>query len=272
MEKHIEVHFLNVNASLQEIFIAQLADAGYEGFEQGLDFLKAFIAETNFNESVLHEIANPITYSMQVRTVEPQNWNEEWERSFTPVIIEDFCAIRASFHPPVPNVEHQIIITPKMSFGTGHHATTSQVIQLMGKINFQNKDVFDFGTGTGVLAILAEKLGARDVLAIDNDAWSIRNAQENIEANLCHKITLQPGEGTPTNRNFDVILANINRHVITQELSRMAKQLRKGGVLVLSGLLKEDQPFLLGIASNEQLIVQLQSEKHEWIALSFTKC
>ena len=272
METYIQVHFSDLLPEAHEILIAQLSEAGYEGFEQGINFLNACIPQSKFDASALNEIADPNVYKTQITAIEARNWNEEWESSFEPVIIDDFCAIRASFHPTVIGVEHEIIITPKMSFGTGHHATTSQVVQLMRRVDFSGKDVFDFGTGTGVLAILAEKLGAKEVLAMDIDEWSIENASENIDANNCSKVKLLHASEIPSHQTFDVILANINRHVILNELPAMAKQLRKCGVLILSGLLKDDLATIMDAALKQHLIVQTHSQKHDWIAMRFTNC
>jgi ribosomal protein L11 methyltransferase len=270
MDTFIEVHFAGVDSVAQEILVAQLADIGFDGFEQGLDFLNACIPESNFNEAELNHIQIVQEHPPTVSRVEQKNWNEEWEKSFQPVIIDNFCAIRASFHEHVAGVQHEIVITPKMSFGTGHHATTFQVIQLMEQTDFKNKTVLDFGTGTGVLAILAEKLGASNILAIDNDEWSINNARENIQTNLCSAIRLQHDQQLPKDEHFDVILANINKHVIVDNLHSMAKQLRTGGVLILSGLLKDDLQEIADAALRESLFVKTHSQKYDWIALSFT--
>ena len=234
MENYIQLHFTDILASEQELLIAQLADLGFDAFEQGDNFLKACIAGSSYDESILNGIVDINRYSVSVEIIEQVNWNAEWERSFQPVIVEDFCAIRASFHSHIDTVLHEIVITPKMSFGTGHHATTYQVIQLMQDINFVGKSVLDFGTGTGVLAILAEKLGAKEVLAIDNDEWSINNASENIETNKCLKIELTRADHIASDRQFDIILANINKHVILENLPPIAKQLLPGGVLIVS--------------------------------------
>lgn len=270
MDKYIQVHLANLQVAEQEILIAQLSDIGFDGFEQGTDFLNACIPEKNYNEPALNSILNAHKHAATIDIITQKNWNEEWEKSFEPVIIENFCTIRASFHAPVPGVEHEIIITPKMSFGTGHHATTFQVIQLMEQTDFQNKNVLDFGTGTGVLAILAEKLGAKDILAIDNDEWSINNARENIDTNKCSAIRLQKAHELVTKDKFDIILANINKHVILENLSSIAKHLRRGGVLIISGLLKDDQQEIADAAFKEQLLVKTQSQKYDWIALSLT--
>jgi ribosomal protein L11 methyltransferase len=267
MGNYIELHISNLPPAEQEILIAKLADTGFEGFEQGPDFLKAFISEDHFDDTALKSNPDINSYEMRIERIAQRNWNEEWEKSFEPVLIEKFCAIRAAFHPRVEGVEHEIIITPKMSFGTGHHATTFQVIQLMQQIRFAGKTVLDFGTGTGVLAILAEKLEAATILAIDNDDWSIDNARENIQMNNGKRIVLAKADKLPALQSFDVILANINKHVILQNLSDLAKHLRPGGVLILSGLLKSDLQDITKAALKEQLDIRKHLEKSDWIAL-----
>ena len=269
MDNYIQLHFSNLPVTAQEILIAQLENIGYEGFEQGKDFLNACIPEPLYDASVLRAIHDIEKFEVSVETITQKNWNEEWEKSFEPVIIENFCAIRASFHLPVPEVQHEIIITPKMSFGTGHHATTCQVIQLMKAVDFREKNVLDFGTGTGVLAILAEKLGARHILAIDNDDWSIENANENILANNCSNIKIQKEDQIRSEDRFDIILANINRRVILENLPAIAKHLHPKGVLIISGLLKDDQEQIAEAAFNQRLLVETHSQKYDWVAIRF---
>src|SRR5689334_11761207 len=180
MSKYLRLHFTGINAEQSEILIAELSDAGYEGFEEGLNELKAYIPNENWNEAELIEVAERVGASWSKELIEETNWNQVWESNFQPVTVDEFVSIRAHFHEPVKGVKHEIIITPKMSFGTGHHATTSMMVRMMSQIDFHQKKVLDFGTGTGILAILAEKLGASEVVAIDNDDWSIENARENI--------------------------------------------------------------------------------------------
>jgi ribosomal protein L11 methyltransferase len=170
----------------QEILISLLSDFGATGFEQTDKEVIAYFDENNFESYEVNEIIKAYTFT--TAHIKEQNWNEVWERNFQPVVINNFCSVRAEFHPPASGVEHEIIITPKMSFGTGHHATTYMMIEQMKDIAFENKTVFDFGTGTGLLSILAEKLGAARVSAIDVDEWSITNARENIEKNNCSKL------------------------------------------------------------------------------------
>jgi ribosomal protein L11 methyltransferase len=171
----------------------------------------------------------------------------------------------------MPHLPHEIVITPKMSFGTGHHATTYMMMQLMREIDFINKSVFDFGTGTGVLAILAEKLGAVSVLAIDNDEWSIENAQENIAVNNCKKINISLSATGNQEKKFDIILANINKNVILENIPALVKQLNANGILLLSGLLKENEPNIPEAANTLKLQHILTQQRGAWIAMKFLR-
>ena len=181
--------------------------------------------------------------------------------------IGRFCAVRASFHEPVPGVEHEIIITPKMSFGTGHHATTYIMIQFLQQLDIKGKRVLDFGTGTGILAILAERLGATGVTAIDNDDWSIENAAENIAVNKCTGIKLSKAGDLKELGHFDVILANINRHVLLANMLDLKQHLALGGVLILSGLLPDDAPVIEAKAAENDLGIFEQKNYNNWIGL-----
>ena len=268
MANYIQLHFEDLDSSDQEILIAQLWDIGFEGFEQGPDFLNASIPENLYDEDQLTALLESKHRPFIKELIAQKNWNDLWEKSFEPVIIDDFCAIRADFHSPVFTVKHEIIITPKMSFGTGHHATTFLVIKLMQEIDFSNKQVLDFGTGTGVLAILSEKLGAKEILAIDNDDWSINNAQENVQRNDCSNIHVQKTTGEFPEGNFDIILANINKHVILENLSSMVKHFETNGVLILSGLLKDDESEIRKAAIHEHLSITDVLEKSGWLALA----
>lgn len=264
---HIEIA-IKAEDALQEVLIALLADMGYDGFEQQDGLLKAYVLETGFDEDRLNALG--VAYSLA--RIEERNWNEQWEKSFEPVIVEDFCAVRAHFHDPIPGVSYELVITPKMSFGTGHHATTYLMLQAMRQLFLQRKRVLDFGTGTGVLAILAAKVGAGAVLAIDNDDWSIVNARENAEANGCTRITIEKREAVRgLNGPFDVILANINKHVILEQLSGMEQQLTKGGVILLSGLLRSDSEDIENEAAKINLSISLRMTKAGWILLKLEK-
>jgi ribosomal protein L11 methyltransferase len=199
--------------------------------------------------------------------IEKQNWNEVWESNFEPVQVEDFVGIRASFHQPIQGVEHEIVITPKMSFGTGHHATTYLVMQAMRQLDWKNKSVFDFGTGTGILAILAEKLGAESVLAIDNDDWCIENATENVVINLCSKIKIAKANSAEMGRRFDIILANINKHIILSNITYLGNSLQKGGLILLSGLLEEDESDILIACHSAGWKHQITNKRNGWIVI-----
>lgn len=249
----------------REILIALLADAGYEGFVEEVKIVKAYILFANFDAAVLDNIVAPFDISYTLEEIEQRNWNAEWESGFQPVLVLDWCAIRADFHEPVKGVDFEIVITPKMSFGTGHHATTYMMVETMRQIPLKGKSVLDFGTGTGVLAILAEKMGARDVLAIDNDTWSIENAAENLERNQTAKIHLELGEAIPGDQQFDCILANINKHVVLKELPNMVKHARKGAEILISGLLETDSSDLLEAIAPYKLSLIEKKEKNSWL-------
>jgi ribosomal protein L11 methyltransferase len=252
----------------QEILISQLSDLGVDGFEQTDNYLIAYFNENTFKSYDVNELLKG--YSFTTKTIEEKNWNQEWESNFQPVVVDNFCAIRAEFHKPIKDVEHEIIITPKMSFGTGHHATTYMMIEQMRDIAFKNKTVFDFGTGTGILSILAEKLDALKVEAIDVDNWSITNTRENIERNQCTKISVKLSSQIP-NESFDIILANINRNVILNYLSQLGNCLKENCFLLLSGLLNSDETDIVESCNHEKLKLIKCNERNNWISLLFIK-
>ena len=232
MSKYIQVEFNNISSDQSDLLIAVLNEIGFDGFEENERNLKAFIPQTNFDDSAFQKSIEAFQVSFSQTTIEERNWNHLWESSFEPVVVDDFVAVRAHFHEPVIGVEHEIVITPKMSFGTGHHATTYMMLEQMREADFKDKIVFDFGTGTGVLAILAEKSGAKKIIAIDNDEWSIENASENIKRNNCTAIDLKLSNTANTESMFDIILANINKNVILENLEFLKKQLLPGGTSV----------------------------------------
>ncbi|HYH14898.1 MAG TPA: 50S ribosomal protein L11 methyltransferase [Flavisolibacter sp.] len=251
----------------QEILISQLEELGATGFEQTDTHLLAYFEEDAFPSYDVQALLEG--YNFQLNTLQQQNWNAVWESNFQPVIVDDFCAVRAHFHEPIQGVKHEILITPKMSFGTGHHATTYMMMQQMRDINFDGKRVFDFGTGTGVLAILAEKLGAVSVYAIDNDEWSITNAQENLKKNNCQHIDVEFASNIPTDMSFDVILANINRNVILQYFSFLKQAVKEKGLILFSGLLETDRDIIVETAQRHGLELIKHNERNKWISLLF---
>ncbi len=265
--KYVEVKFITNSSAQNEILIALLADIGFEGFEENENELKAFIKEEGFKKVLVDDIAasNNLFYTTNI--IEQQNWNAQWESSFEPVIINEFAAIRAGFHQPVKNVQHEIIITPKMSFGTGHHATTYLMMEQMSHLNFTNKTVFDFGTGTGVLAILAQKMGAAAITAIDNDDWSIDNAKENIVTNNSTNISIQKASNILTNRAYDIVIANINLNVILINMPLIAKICKPGTQILLSGFLISDEAEIKASLQLNGLIFKLFTQQKDWICV-----
>lgn len=265
--KYIQVQFNGQTTVQNEMIIAMLADMGFNGFEEGNHVLKAFIEETKFDNGRVEALAiiNDLPYTVSL--IEQQNWNALWERSFKPVVIGAFAAVRAEFHEPVKNVLHEIIITPKMSFGTGHHATTHMMIEQMSSLDFTNKVVLDFGTGTGVLAILAQKMGAGSVDAIDNDEWSIDNARENIANNNASHVTLQMAETIALNRKYDIILANINLNVILQNMPVIAKLCKPGALILLSGFLISDEAAIKDALHANKIGFRSLVQQKDWICV-----
>ncbi|MGE5521214.1 MAG: 50S ribosomal protein L11 methyltransferase [Candidatus Dadabacteria bacterium] len=256
------------NEYQQEELISLLDDYNPTGFEQRENELIAYFNETEFDEKAIENIIHGYPY-LQSR-VEQKNWNEEWEKNFQPVVVENFCAVRADFHQSIEGVEHEIIITPKMSFGTGHHATTYMMIQQMKDLDFKGKKVFDFGTGTGILAILADKLGSESVSAIDVDEWSIQNAEENIRRNDCSHICLKLSSVIPE-KQYDIVLANINRNVILQYLNQLNTSVVINGLLLLSGILAADKQVITDAFTKVGFIERKTLSKDNWLSLLFVK-
>ena len=265
---YIAFDFTTSTAGQSEQLVALLSELNFNGFEESDNHLKAFIAEEIFNEeewAAVLQLFPLLPYTKSI--VENINWNQQWENSFEPVLVNDFMGIRAGFHQPITNVQYEIIITPKMSFGTGHHATTHMMVEQMQGIDFAGTNVLDFGTGTGILAILAEKLGATKVFAIDNDEWSITNAKENIQLNNCTKIIIEQHDAIFQNDKYDVILANINLNVITANLEAIKLVAIPTAKILLSGFLKENEQELLeSIALNGFNYIST-IQKGQWIAI-----
>ena len=254
-----------------DILIALLSEMGFDGFSENPGSMEAYVATGLFDQNETGGLLLRMGLTYSIETIKETNWNEEWERNFMPVHVEDFCMVRAPFHPAEPGIAFDLVIQPKMSFGTGHHATTQLMIGAMKSLPVKDAVVLDLGTGTGLLAILAEKMGAGNVLAIDNDQWSLQNARENMEMNNCGRIVLQFGEGMPAGRSFGIILANINRNVLLNQLPSMSQQLQKGGVLVISGLLEGDLPVIRQKANVTELIENKVFTKDGWVAIEYLK-
>jgi ribosomal protein L11 methyltransferase len=265
MRTYLQLTIPLTRADEAGLLVALLSEAGFDGFEETDAELKAFADAATIDEAQLPALLPDCKY--QTEYIAETNWNARWESSFEPVVVAGFCAIRAAFHAPVSGVQHEIVITPQMSFGTGHHATTQLMIAAMEHLAFSGKSVFDFGTGTGILAILAHRLGAAQVLAIDNDDWSITNAADNLAANGAEAVALQLSDNIPGARRFDIILANINKNILLAHMAAMVAALQPGGVLLMSGLLTTDQEAIAAAATAAGLAVQRTTAENGWIAV-----
>lgn len=270
---HIKISFPTHSQDTKDTLMAMLSALDFTGFEEREDEVVAYAEETLYDEHAVREVANQLQLAFTKEIVSQRNWNEEWEKNFEPVIIDGFCSVRADFHPKPENVAYDIVITPKMSFGTGHHATTALMMSFMQHLDFNNKQVFDFGTGTGILAILAEMLGAAQVLAIDNDEWSFENARENCQRNQVTKVIVQQAtaEDVPAGPRFDIILANINRHILLAYMEQMAGLLQPEGVLLLSGILPEDVTMIRASAETAGFTFQQEKTDRNWVCMQFTR-
>lgn len=274
------VDYLSVNISCKpeftEILVAELAELDYDSMMETEAGLEAYIKPAAFNEDDLKAIfarykQAEISYS--VEEVQERNWNEEWEKNYDPISVEDKILVRATFHQPRPEVEHEIIINPRMSFGTGHHDTTYLMLKNQLEIDHRSKRVIDAGSGTGILAIMAEKLGASEVIAYDNNAWSAENAPENVELNNCANITVLEGTIDTLNLKgkFDIILANINKNVLLEEMNSYVNHLSEGGILLLSGFYEKDEEDMVMAANSHQLNLTGKAVRNNWCSLRFQK-
>jgi ribosomal protein L11 methyltransferase len=269
MKFYKEVIISETEANKREILVAELSMLGFDGFEENTKQVKAYISNEEFNGVALDALAEDKVFEYRVNTIQEKNWNEEWESSFSPVVVDDLVAVRAHFHSPIQGPKYEIVITPKMSFGTGHHATTLLMMKAMGSMEMQGKKVLDFGTGTGVLAILAEKMGADEILAIDNDNWSIENAKENLEQNQSRKVEVRLADQIPAGEQYDVVLANINKHVLLARVNDICKSLVPNGVLALSGVLSGDLQDIKAAYMPLLGEPKLVAEQNNWLAITF---
>ena len=274
MSTTIQVSIEVADEAVKDMMIAELADLGFDGFEETETGLFSYIYSAKFDAEVTAGLADLVSRhgaSYTSNAIDKQNWNALWESNFEPVLVDDFVGVRANFHEPFNDqVEHDIIITPKMSFGTGHHGTTYSVMQLMRGIDFKGQSVFDFGTGTGLLAILAHKLGASYVLGVDNDDWCIENASENIVVNNTQTIEIQKVNDANLNKKFNIIIANINKNIILDNLAFLADATVPGGVVLLSGLLVEDEAEIEAACAVLGWKHQETRTRNNWIALHYS--
>ncbi len=260
----------------REILIAELASIGFDSFLETETGIEGYVLQEQFSRDSFDEVISTYRESAALTVVEgvlPKvNWNEEWEKNYDPIEVGKLVYVRASFHSPQPGFQYEIVINPKMSFGTGHHATTFQLLSLQGNIDHQGKRVLDVGSGTGILAIMAHLLGAKEVEAFDIDSWCVDNGNENFELN---GLSTQMGLGTirevKPKGPYELILANINKNVLLDELAIYTSLLAPQGILLLSGFYSEDIDDLNQAASLNGLRLTTQSTKDNWAALEFQK-
>ena len=275
MNNYLEFNFnISPLQPWNEILMAELIEIGFDSFTEEHNGILAYIQKDLLDEKQLKEInmfsneAVEISYTyLEMPNI---NWNEEWEKNFEPINVENQVSIRAEFHSN-QNLPHEIIIQPKMSFGTGHHATTYLMIQQMLDMDFENKTVLDMGCGTSVLAIFAKQKGAGKTVAIDIDEWSVENSKENAERN---NVDLDISQGTADNlgaENFDIILANINRNILISDIPTYVSVLNDGGQLLLSGLCFFDVADILEVCMEQKLTLKRELQREEWVSLLLEK-
>ena len=258
-----------------EILMAELAEVGFDSFEDTPTGIKAYIPKDSWNEQILQDIyllSNPeFTISYQITEIEQVNWNEEWEKNFSPIVVEDLCTVRANFHP-VPNTRYDIVITPKMSFGTGHHETTYMMLQQLLPLSLGGTKVLDMGCGTGILAIMAALRGAHDITAIDIDPWCVENATENVQQNNCSFITIKEGDvSLIAGEQYNLILANINRNILLSDISAYTQALLPQGLLLVSGFYEEDLPAIKEKCQEVGLTYLSHIERNRWVSAKFQR-
>ena len=264
------------NENLKDMFMELLGSIGFDSFMDTDEGFEAYCQEPALNEEELNDIMQMEQFAnvklLKKELIPDQDWNATWEASYEPVIINEFCRIRAPFHKVEGSYKYDLIIEPKMSFGTAHHETTSQIIELMLQADFSGLNLLDMGSGTGVLAILAKKLGSATTVAIDNDEWAYRNALDNIRLNDENDIVVELGDATSLNdRQFDVILANINRNILLRDMKEYVKCLVNGGKIFFSGFYEEDLVLITKEAERLGLTYSNHVTKNNWTAAVFVK-
>lgn len=275
MNNYLEFNFkISPLFPWNEILMAELIEIGFDSFTEENDGILAYIPKNLFQEKELQEVpllSNPeVQISYTFSEMPNINWNEEWEKNFEPIYVDDKVLIRAEFHEPNPNF-HEIVIQPKMSFGTGHHPTTHLMIQQMLDMDLSGKTVLDMGCGTSVLAIFAKQRGAGRTVAIDIDEWSVENSKENAARN---NVELDISQGTAENlgsEKFDVILANINRNILISDIPTYVSVLNNGGQLLLSGLCFFDVDDILEVCTQQHLTLKKKLQREEWVSLLLEK-
>ena len=258
-----------------EILIAQLGFEGFESFVENEDGVTAYIQENDWNSKILDDIqilnSDEFAITFKEEVIEQTNWNSEWEKNFNPIKVDNLVSVRAPFHEN-PNLKYDIVIEPKMSFGTGHHETTHMMIQHLLEMDLSDMKVLDMGCGTGILAIFSEMKGARHVDAIDIDNWCYLNSLENIERNNCHNISVFEGDASLLiNKKYDVVIANINRNILLNDMQAYMNCLTENSIILFSGFYQEDIPIIDAEVSKYGLKIDKIIERNNWVALKYLK-
>lgn len=267
--------------AIADALIAELGNIGYDGFSYTEAGFMAYIPCKEYDEEkistleLLQYFSESYRITRTAQVIEDQDWNKVWEENFTPIVVDNRIQVRAGFHDPIPGIEYEIIIEPKMSFGTGHHSTTALMLgTILERVeNIRDKRVLDMGCGTGILSIMAAKVGAREVTGIDIDEWAYNNAMENIRNNQQNNITIRIGDASllKEEQAFDVILANINRNILLNDMEHYVEKLNPQGLLIMSGFYLQDLPMIQEKAEKLGLSYQNYHEDKQWVAASFYK-
>ncbi|MDP4280842.1 MAG: 50S ribosomal protein L11 methyltransferase [Bacteroidota bacterium] len=268
---YLELTFQDITGTTRDILEYRLSELGFEGFNETHEGLLAYVSEPRFLIEEVDRICGELGVTYTRSALPEKDWNETWEKNFTPVVIDGKCRIHAPFHEPSGDYPYDIIIEPKMSFGTGHHETTSLIISFLLDMDLSGKRILDMGCGTGILSILAEKMGAESVLAVDNEEWAYKNAQENILKNNSGKIIVKLGETDAAKGSYDIILANINRNVLMEQIPFYSGSLANGGILIMSGFFIEDLPLIIEGAKKYYFVHKDTMTMNLWAAAKFIR-
>lgn len=272
---YIEIQFvLKERVPIIDVFIQEIADLGFDAFQENLNILSSFIPSNNYNEKKLQEIIdNYSSFIISFKAIDHpfKNWNKKWESSFNPILINENCQIRASFHQP-SDKKYDIIINPEMSFGTGHHETTRLMAKDLFKHDLKNKTILDFGSGTAILSILSEKLGAKEVDAVEIDKNANQNANQNLVTNNCKVIKIIDGDGgNIPNKKYDYLLVNINRNTIIQEFTNFLEVMKKNSTILFSGFFESDIDYIKDLSIKSGLKILYSDLENQWALLVMTK-
>ena len=275
---YIECVFKKISGELDtqiaiDILVAELGEVGFESFTEDVNGVTAYIQKADWDLTILESIqilnSSEVKFDIGVKEIEQVNWNQEWEKNFEPIVVDDQVSIRAPFHQN-PNLPYDIVIEPKMSFGTGHHETTHLMIQHLMQIEVDGKSVLDMGCGTGILAIFTEMKGAKAVDAIDIDSWCYENSIENVERNECKNIKVYEGDSSLLKPDrYDLIIATLNRNILLGAMTVYAKSITENGILLLSGFYTEDVQKIDEAATTQGLKLQGKLERNNWVGLKY---